>query len=1032
MLKRQDRWLGWAACALLASCGGGGSKSERVAQERAELALPLQISPDFAVDHDALPVVNPNATVVNVAASAAGGYLLSYQVDHRPEPWSRVGVGVRALPEYSSTELVFVHWDPLSGPPTTLARIPLGLSSNRVVTANAVAADVGDGWLVVYKTLGEGQSHAVTLARSGTLGSPTPVPAACNLVGLAHGGNTALLTDACGKGVLLDLAGNVVTSLTIATAASFAPPPPPQCIQNFQCELNGGQVAFNGIDYLVVYGFVPFDDSIATGMQVKGFPITLGGEAAPAIDIAKTGSVFVGPTSVAANGSTFLTLLNQGRPSGAVYDATYRVVTESPAHAFAVSDERLLPLSPVSQINPSFLQPTAFTLNGHFAAARSTSNGNIELIFPSSDPTVLDTTKPLGALPNAMVAASNGTRLVVGAGALGVRFDETLLAIDDPPAALFSSTHGQFTPSFAFSGQRYLAAWTAGVTDLPAYRGTNVPEIFAQHLSNHGAILDPASTQLSSSLVSAIDPFVIGNPSFFAASWYLVTTAAATLTTDEPPVLTAFGPPTSSSAKLGIATDGMHSVIASLSSNLELAQFGSAGTWSVPETIPSTADPTSTAPVLAFNGGQYAVLWTAAGNTGERVIYGARVSSGLTLIDPAARELLRFSAPDVNGRSADCGVEVIASGDHFLLAWADVAGDVEELRIARLSSTLAVLDPGGVLVSTQPFPPIGLTSRRVALGWDGSNDWVVWNDGGGGTRRPFASLRGRRFSDSLAPLDLESFLISSDLDEVSKVTLAVGDEGRVLVGYTQFLQRDDSYRVRARFLSSAPFVDGSPCHDAGQCQNGSCVAGLCSTVSGSGGGSGTSGGGTGGGNASGSASGGSAASGSTSGGTGGAGSAAGGNASGDTGGAGSAVGGSTSGDTGGAVSAVGGNTGGDTGGGETATGGSTSADTGDGGSSGSELLGDAGVGGNEDGMVTGGAAGVSGAGDGRGGGASAGRGGSASAGRGGGAGASDGGSKDHSCSVRVAGGAPPHGSLISFASVIAALTWLTRRRKGST
>jgi len=401
------------------------------------------------------------------------------------------------------------------------------------------------------------------------------------------------------------------------------------------------------------------------------------------------------------------------------------------------------------------------------------------------------------------------------------------------------------------------------------------------------------------------------------------------------------------------------------------------------------------------------------------------------LLDDPPKELLRFNCPDfpnVPGRTYDIGLQLIASGDHFLFAWSDVNNGTEGLHIARLSNTLGLLDAGGVLVATQPFQQTLVTTRRVALGWDGSLAWVVWRDNEGDARPGLASLRGRRFADTLDPIDADSFLISNDLYELSKVTLAVGNGGRSLVGYTRYVPSEYSYRVHARFLSSAPFSDAVPCNDASQCENGFCTAGLCSSIPGTGGGGSAGGGSLGGASGSSGSLGGASGSSGSLGDLGGTSSSIGG-----VSGASDSIGGAL---TGGGGSGVAGNAAGGTSVGlagscPVPTGGGSAeepplgnASGGPAGHAGSAPVGEAGGGGEATGE-----AGVTEVGGSHGG-AGAGR--AGSAGRSGVAGSTTsdggGGSKNHGCSIRI-GSRWSRVDLAALTGLLSTLSWLRLRRR---
>jgi MYXO-CTERM domain-containing protein len=821
---------------LLAGCGVNGGADSKVVARQTPLSPPAQVSADFALDQEVAPEFNPNATLLGVAASTSAGYLLGYTVPYAPELWSRPALYLADGSPYQANDLVLLHWGAASGAPSVLAKLP-SLPSGSLY-ANARVLDVGSRWLVVYEVWAENVTtrYSVTLARDGSLGSPTALPGTCatGMSGFVRATATALLTDACGNGILLDFAGQVVKTFTVAT---------PDAFPNWTGggSVSGGQLAFNGIDYLALYAY----PSETLPKYVMGFPVSPAGTAATPIVISPSAVPYasVYPLSLAANGSTFFSVVAQGRSSGPGTAVAYRTISETSGHVFSVSDERYPPgESIIGFSDPSDRNATALALGSSFGIVRELSTGDLELVTPSGN-TDPDAVSPLlSALANAPQAivssddpASGGTSFVIAAGARAVRFDAAAHAIDNPASALLSSLRGQFGPSLAFDGQSYLAAWAEGATS---------PKIFSHRLSTTGALLGAASVRLSPAADTALEPLATATPSLFAVAWngrIMGFTGAATVTSADPPLVTPSDSLTLQAFDFGVASDGTQAAAAWIDSSVHITKFEGAGTWSAKLTIASNVASRPSAPALAFNGGEFAVLWTTPGNTDQRVLLGSRVSDDLTLLDATPKELLRFSSPAFNGKPTDCGVEVIAAGDHFLVAWAQIASGNEEVRIARLSSTLAVLDPGGVLVATQPYTAIGTTTHRVALGWDGTNVWVAWRDGEGSARRPFASLRGRRFSDTLTPIDSDSWLISSDLDEFSKVTLASAPGGSSMVGYTRYLASDGSFRARGRLLSASLFGDGVPCLRADQCQNGACTAGYCATATGAGGESGAGG-----------------------------------------------------------------------------------------------------------------------------------------------------------------------------------------------
>ena len=848
---------------LFAGCGTSGSPAdEALGRRTAALVAPPRISPDFGLDQEAVRDFNTHANLLSIAASNDAGYLLAYQgvSSYDPEDWSRRfrRNKVTAPPfDSNAPALTLVRWDPANGSVNQLANLPnlgSGAQLNR-----ALVLGVGSGWLVVSQVLGYQDSlsltyYVVSVSPNGSVSAPTAVvPSQCHtggLAGFARSTTTALLTDTCGNGVLLNLSGQVIKTMVVANPAPFLVP---SCVP--PVHLIGGQVAFNGIDYFATYS------CLDRPKTVIGFSVSPAGDLGPYLTVAEDINYSKEVKSLSLSGSgtgDLLAVIAQQQSVGYNTAAVYVRISESADHVFSIGPAVALPgESTITDGKPSDRSATAVTLGSDFAIVRERSNGDFDLVRLglSGAP---DTTQPLlGALPNAPVALvssvdpfAGGTKFMLAAGARGVRFNSSNQALDDPPTALVSYPRSQFAPSLAFDGQTFLAAWTEAVKILPGY-SAKTPQIFGHRLSVSGTLLGSASFGITSATGLGRTSRVAATPGLFSSAWGGLDDAllsTATISSSDPPVVMPKGKPTPLPNEFTIATDGAHAVVAwSSASAIMLAQLPGTSGWGTPLTVAPNSDPWASAPALAFNAGQYAVLWTVQGTTGERILYGARVNaSPLALLDIQPKELLRFGSYEISSNQwppfsvpSDMGVTVIAVGDQFVVAWTGYDLGSLKLRIARLSSTLQLLDTGGIPIAERPYSSMEEGTPPIALDWDGTNIWAIWRDIG--DSRPYASLRGRRFSDALVPVDSEPFLISTDLDEFSQVTLVHGAGDSSLVGYTRYLATDGSFRVRGRFLSSTVFADGVACNDASQCQNDACVAGHCATATGGAGGAGTGG-----------------------------------------------------------------------------------------------------------------------------------------------------------------------------------------------
>ncbi|HKO49430.1 MAG TPA: hypothetical protein VJV79_16990 [Polyangiaceae bacterium] len=840
-MKNWNLHAGLVGCCLVAGCGvnggaDGGSQSERASTRTAELVLPPQVSRDFPLDQEVAPEPTTNGSLLASASSVAAGYMLLFRVPYAPEPWSRFTTHGNTGSSYDKDQLAVVLWGASGGTPSTLARVPIS------GVTNVRAMDVGNGWLIVYDD--HTGRHTTVIYRDGSFSTPKPVLGNCGMVDFARSATTALLTDSCNNGTLFDLAGEMLTT--------FAFPKPSDPISScYNFNISGGQLAFNGIDYLVMFDCVQYYQK-----SVLGYVVSPAGDVQPVpMVISQPAVPYKGVRFINIAGNTngtFLVLLAQDKSSGPEHAVTYRKISESATHVFTFSPEQTLPGESILNDGiPSDSSLSVSEFGTDFAITRTRSAGVLDLVLPNVNGSGVVTTQLLAPLsgwayifPDDQFAGA--TRLMMFTNSGITRLTASAQQIDVPPATVFlSKQRGQYAPSLAFDGQNYLAAWTEGIRTVSSWSGGNAPQIFGHRLSASGALLGPASFGIGPTTEVAVTALVAANPSLFSAAWNSASgflTGAATITDAEPPVVMSYPPQSPTPLDFGIAADGTKTTVGwTSSSSVQVAQLAGAGNWAPPLTIASNADPLASAPALAFDSGQYAVVWTAVGNPGERVLYGARVSAAMTLLDASPKELLRFASPVVNGLPADTGVELVAAADHFLVAWTAIAGSTEELRVARLSSTLQLLDPSGILVGIQPYPSVGATTHRFGLAWDGTDVWVVWRDNEGDTRRPSASLRGRRFSNTLLPVDSQAFLIASDLDEFSKVTLTRGAGDSSMVGYTRYEARTDSFRVRARLLSGSSFAGGVACGSGTQCQSGACVDGHCSTATGSGGSAGMGG-----------------------------------------------------------------------------------------------------------------------------------------------------------------------------------------------
>ncbi|HET7856698.1 MAG TPA: PASTA domain-containing protein [Gaiellaceae bacterium] len=150
-------------------------------------------------------------------------------------------------------------------------------------------------------------------------------------------------------------------------------------------------------------------------------------------------------------------------------------------------------------------------------------------------------------------------------------------------------------------------------------------------------------------------------------------------------------------------------------------------------------------PHITWSGGNFFVVWRKELSDGSWGIYGARVASDGTVLDPAGIQI-----SGANTFTTSPGVA--SDGTRDLVVWArSVPNDVyvEGARIAQG----VVLDPGGFEIAR------GDTYRvDPAVAWDGENFVVAWEQF---LVEPYSDLYGTRVSSSGVVLDGAGFPIST-------------------------------------------------------------------------------------------------------------------------------------------------------------------------------------------------------------------------------------------------------------------------------
>ncbi|HVP58341.1 MAG TPA: hypothetical protein VMU02_09605, partial [bacterium] len=253
----------------------------------------------------------------------------------------------------------------------------------------------------------------------------------------------------------------------------------------------------------------------------------------------------------------------------------------------------------------------------------------------------------------------------------GTRVSTDGIVLDPTGIALTTTAPNQEDPAIAFDGTNYLVVWKDGRNGING-------DVYGTRLATDGAVIDSAGIAVSVTAEAQAD------------------------------VAVAFG----DSAYLVVWADTRNGVV-----NIYGARVTPAGAVLDPAGIAICTDPVGQAlPTVAFDGSEWLVAWQDS-RDGEPDIYGARVASDGTVLDPSGIMIASAAGDQVNAAAA-------SNGETFLVVWDDKrSGTSRDIYGARIASDGTVLDPAGIQIC------VGATDQEYAgVGFDGTHYLVVWDD----------------------------------------------------------------------------------------------------------------------------------------------------------------------------------------------------------------------------------------------------------------------------------------------------------------
>src|SRR5215203_2658288 len=180
----------------------------------------------------------------------------------------------------------------------------------------------------------------------------------------------------------------------------------------------------------------------------------------------------------------------------------------------------------------------------------------------------------------------------------------------------------------------------------------------------------------------------------------------------------------------------------------------------------ATAAGEQTAADVAFDGTNYLVTWTDGSGSSGPEVYGARVTTAGTLLDPDGI-LISIAG------SSQSSAAVAFDGTNYLITWEDGRVDPSnDIWAARVSPAGIVLDPDGI--------PIGVAAQyqwTPDVAFDGTNYLVSWMD----RRIGVWNIYGTRVTPQGAVLDPDGIPISTAPDYQIYPALAFGQDNTLVV-----------------------------------------------------------------------------------------------------------------------------------------------------------------------------------------------------------------------------------------------------------
>uniref|UniRef100_A0A7C4TC63 T9SS type A sorting domain-containing protein n=1 Tax=candidate division WOR-3 bacterium TaxID=2052148 RepID=A0A7C4TC63_UNCW3 len=378
----------------------------------------------------------------------------------------------------------------------------------------------------------------------------------------------------------------------------------------------------------------------------------------------------------------------------------------------------------------------------------------------------------------------------------GARVSPNGTIIDICGIPISTAIGDQWYPTSAFDGTNYFVVW--------GDKRSGIWDIYGARVSNNGVVLDSTGILISSAANDQVAPNIGYDGINYFIVWMdkrsgVDSDIYGTRVTPQGIILDPSGIPisvaSSDQKSPSVAFDGTNYFVVwsdcrNGASDIYGARVTRAGIVLDANGIAiSTAPDSQQLPAIAYDGTNYLVVWSDLRGGSNYDIYGARVMQTGSVLDPSGILISNAASHQWSPK-----ITYDSTSANYLCVWMDYRNGFPDIYGTRITELGVVLDPSGIVISNaqneQYFP---------AVSFDGENYFSVWDD-----CRTGIDIFGARISPSGNVLDPTGILISTEPAQQNYAS-TIYDGSNYFVVWTQGYWDDDIYGVRID--SSGVMVD---------------------------------------------------------------------------------------------------------------------------------------------------------------------------------------------------------------------------------